>query len=266
LAFYGTLGLFPALLASVSLYGLVADPIAIQHAIANIAQSLPAAGRDVVSGELAQFVARSSRSLSLSLFLGVLAVLWSSSSAMGALVRAINVAYDLPERRNFWQRRRLAVLFTLGGMLGMFVLMPVVAVLPKVLAFFHVSGVMTLLRWPAMALGAWLTLGFLYRYSAERSPLPTVRAVLPGATVAAALWVLLCAGYSAYVQYFTSFSSTYGALTGVVVLQFWLYISALIVVYGAELNAELERGAFAGEQQELPLERPTALDKTATPR
>ena len=265
LAFYGTLGLFPALLASVSLYGLVADPIAIQHAIGGLVRSLPAAGRDLVSGELSQFVARSSRSLSFSLIFGVLAVLWSSSSAMGVLVRAINVAYDLPERRNFWQRRRLAVLFTLAGMLGMFVLMPLIAVLPKVLDFFHISGITAGLRWPAMALGAWLTLGLLYRYAAERSPLPKVRAVLPGAGLAALLWIALCAGYSAYVQYFTSFSSTYGALTGVIVLQFWLYVSALLVVYGAELNAELERSA-CGEQQELPLPAVSGSDKTRAPR
>jgi membrane protein len=264
LAFYGTLGLFPALLASVSLYGLVADPVAIQHAIWSIARSLPAAGRDVVSGELSQFVARSSRSLSFSLVFGVVAVLWSSSSAMGVLVRSINVAYDLPQRRNFWQRRRLAVLFTLAGMFGMFVLMPLIAVLPKVLDFFHIGGVMVLLRWPAMALGALVTLALLYRYAAERSPLPTLRAVLPGATLAALCWVLLCAGYSAYVQYFTSFSSTYGALTGVIVLQFWLYVSSLFVVYGAELNAELERLACSGEQQELPL--PAVAHKRPTPR
>jgi membrane protein len=80
--------------------------------------------------------------------------------------------------------------------------------------------------------------------------------------LAATLWVLLCAGYSAYVQYFTSFSSTYGALAGVIVLEFWLYISALIVVYGGELNAELERRAKCGEQQELPLPAPV---KSAPP-
>ncbi len=78
-------------------------------------------------------------------------------------------------------------------------------------------------------------------------------AVLPGATFAAAVWVGLCAVYSAYVEYFTSFSATYGALTGVVVLEFWLYLSALIVVYGAELNAELMRHSWSAEQQELPI-------------
>jgi membrane protein len=254
LAFYGTLGLFPALLASISLYGLVSDPVAIQRTISSMASSLPAAGRDVVSGELTQFVARSSGSLSFGLIFGVLAVLWSSSSAMGVLVRAINVAYDLPQRRSFWQRRRVAVFFTLGGMLGMFVLIPLLAILPKILGFFHVGGVMSLLRWPAMAFGAGITLVLLYRYAAERRPVPSLRRVLPGAALAALTWVVLCAVYSAYVQYFTSFSSTYGALSGVIVLQFWLYVSALIVVYGAELNAELERTApVAFEQQELPL-------------
>jgi membrane protein len=266
LAFYGVLGLFPALLAMVSLYGLVADPIAIQHTIYGIARSLPASARDVVIEELSKFVTRPSRSLSLSMVLAFLAVLWSSSSAMSVLVRAVNVAYDLPETRNFLQRRRVAVLFTLAAMLGLFVLVPLVALLPKLLTVFHVRAALAVLRWPAMALVAWLAFGLLYRYAAERSPLPSVRAVLPGATAAALLWVLLCALYSAYVQYFTSFSSTYGALTGVIVLEFWLYISALILVYGAELNAELERAPARAPQQELPLASPPGPHKRPTPR
>lgn len=247
LAFYGILGLFPALLAVVSLYGLVSDPIAIQNAIYGVARSLPPAGRDVVIGELSQFVARDTGSLSFSMILGFLAVLWSASSATSVLVRAINVAYDLPERRNFFHRRGVALLFTLAGMLGLFVLIPVIAFLPKLLALFRLGGLVVLLRWPALAFIAWLTFMLLYRYAAQRTPLPTLSAVLPGATVAAILWLLLCAAYSAYVEYFTSFSSTYGALTGVIVLEFWLYVSALIVVYGAELTAELLRERIALE-------------------
>ena len=267
LAFYGFLGLFPALLAVVSLYGLVSDPIAIQNAIYSVARSLPAAARDAVIGELSNFVARDSRSLSLSMILGLLAVLWSASSAMSVLVRSINVAYDIPERHSFLKRRGVAVLFTLSGMLGLFVLIPIVTLLPKLLILFHIGGTVVLLRWPAMALIAWLTFGVLYRYAAQKSPLPRLREVLPGATVAAFLWVVLCGLYSAYVEYFTSFSSTYGALTGVIVLQFWLYVSALIVVYGAELNAELMRQPWATEQQELPLSTADAeADKRATPR
>jgi membrane protein len=253
LAFYAVLGLFPALLAMVSLYGLIADPIAIQRAIYGLARSLPPAGRDLLIGELSTFIARDTSSLSLHMILGFLAVLWSASSAMSMLVRAINLAYDIPERRSFFKRRRMAVVFTLAGMLGLFVLVPVFAVLPKLLAFFHVGGAMAWLRWPAMLLIAWLTFGLLYRYAAQKNPLLSVRAVLPGASVAALLWVSLCAVYSVYVEYFTSFSSTYGALTGVIVLQFWLYISALIVVYGAELNAELARQPLAQVQPGLPL-------------
>ncbi|HEY5374347.1 MAG TPA: YihY/virulence factor BrkB family protein [Polyangiaceae bacterium] len=241
LAFYGVLGLFPALLAMVSLYGLIADPVAIQHTIYGIARSLPASARDLVSDELSKFVARPTGSLSLSMILAFLAVMWSSSSAMSVLVRAINVAYDLPQRRTFLQRRRVAVLFTLGAMLGLFVLIPLVALLPKLLTLFHVGAAVAILRWPALAAVAWVALATLYRYAAERRPVPPISAIVPGATLAALLWMILCGVYSAYVQYFTSFSATYGALTGVVVLEFWLYISALILVYGAELNAELER-------------------------
>lgn len=241
LAFYGFLGLFPALLAVVSLYGLIADPIAIQHTIYGVARSLPAAARDVVIGELSKFIARPSSSLSWSMILSFLAVLWSSSSAMSVLVRAVNVAYDLPERRSFLQRRRIAVLFTLAAMLGLFVLVPLVALLPRLLTFLHVGAAVALLRWPLLALVAWFSFALLYRYAADRSPLASLRAVAPGATAATLLWVLLCAVYSAYVQYLTSYSATYGAVTGAIVLQFWLYLSALILVYGAELNAELAR-------------------------
>jgi membrane protein len=241
LAFYGFLGLFPALLAVVSLYGLISDPSAIQRTIYGVARSLPPAARDVVSDELSKFIARPSGSLSVSMLFSLLAVLWSSSSAMSVLVRAVNVAYDLPERRTFLQRRWIAVVFTLGAMLGLFVLIPVVALLPRLLTVFHVGAATALLRWPVLALIAWVSFALLYRYAADRSPLTPFRAVLPGATAAALLWVLLCAVYAVYVQYFTSYSATYGAVTGVIVLQFWLYLSALILVYGAELNAELER-------------------------
>lgn len=270
LAFYGTLGLFPALLAMVSLYGLLADPIAIRQAIYELARSLPPTARELVVGEISNFIARDSRSLSVGMVLGFLAVLWSASSAMSVLVRAINLAYDIPERRSFFKRRRVAVLFTLAGMVGLLVLVPLIAVLPKLLSFFHIESALVLLRWPVMLALAWLTFGLLYRYAAQKNPLPSLRAVLPGATGASVLWVGLCAVYSTYVEYFTSFDSTYGALTGVIVLEFWLYVSALIVVYGAELNAELARNPRAhlppGNPANAPADRATPRGAALSPK
>lgn len=266
LAFYGLLGLFPGLLAVVSLYGLVADPIAIQNTIESVARSLPGTARDLVTGELSKFVERDARSLSFGMVFGLVAVLWSSSSAMSVLVRAINVAYDIPENHGYLKRRGVALLFTLAAMVGLFVLIPMVALLPKILQLFHIASSLVALRWPALVGVAWLTFALLYRYAAQRSPLPRLRQVLPGATFAASLWVALCAVYSAYVEYFTSFSATYGALTGVIVLEFWLYLSALIVVYGAELNAELLRHPWSKEQQVLPLPQVAVSQKRQTPR
>ncbi len=145
LAFYGTLGLFPALIAVVSLYGLVADPVAIQNAIYSVARSLPITARDLVIGELSNFVERDSRTLSIGMLFGLLAVLWSSSSAMSVLVRSINVAYDIPEQHGFLKRRGVALLFTLAAMIGLFVLIPIVALLPKILALFHVTSTLVVL-------------------------------------------------------------------------------------------------------------------------
>ena len=253
LAFYGFLGLFPALLAVVSLYGLVADPIAIQNAIWGVARSLPASARNLVIGELAKFITQDTGSLSVGMLVGFLAVMWSASSAMTALVRAINVAHDLPETHGFFKRRGVAVLFTLAGMLGLFIIIPLLAVLPKLMIWLRVGAITALLRWPLIFTLAWLTFAVLYRYAVQKSPLPRMRAVLPGATTAAALWTLLCMVYGFYVEYLTSFSATYGALSGVIVLEFWLYISGLITVYCAELNAELARRPIGTEQQELML-------------
>jgi membrane protein len=249
LAFYGLLGLFPALLAMVSLYGLIADPADIHKFTDSITRALPERGRVLLNQELADFVARSSRNLSWHVVMGFVAVLWSSSSAMGVLVRAINVAYDIPERHSFFQRRKVAVLFTLAGVVGVVVLIPLITILPKVLDFFQFGVGVSLLRWPMLGSGAVVALMALYRYALQRDRPPSFRSTLPGALLAAVGWVVLCIAYSAYVQDLTSFSSTYGAVEGVIVLEFWLYMSSLILVYGAEVNAELERVAQSPDAQ-----------------
>src|SRR5688572_9256991 len=105
LSFYALLGLFPALLAVVSIYGLLADPQSLAGALVEFARTLPPQARTVVLGSLADFVKRSSGDLTLSAVLGILGVLWSSSSGMSVLVRAINVTHSVPERRSFFKRR-----------------------------------------------------------------------------------------------------------------------------------------------------------------
>jgi membrane protein len=240
LAFYGLLGFFPALLATVSIYGLVADPVTVQTVLVSLTRALPASAREIVQVGLAGFVLRSSESLGCSVLLGLVAVLWSASSAMSVVVRAINKAYGIRGRRNFFARRALAVLFTLTGVLAVAIVVPVVTVLPKLLHFLRADTLTVLLPWLVLAIGSFLAVLGLLRFAPYRRA-PRLRGLVPGAAATSLAWLAVSAGFSLYVRYFARFSSTYGALEGVIVLEFWLYVSALVLLYGTELSAELER-------------------------
>ena len=240
LAFYGLLGFFPALLAIVSIYGLVADPASVEAVLVSLTRPLPGSARQIVIAGMAGFVLRSSESLGWSVVLGILAVLWSASSAMNVLVRAINTAYGVRERRNFFARRALAVLFTLTGVLAVAIVVPVITVAPKLLHFLRADTLTVLLPWFVLAAGSFLAFLGLLRFAPYRRP-PPLRGLMPGALATSVAWLVVSAGFSLYVRYVARFSSTYGALEGVIVLEFWLYISALVLLYGTELTAELER-------------------------
>jgi membrane protein len=239
LAFYGLLGLFPSLLAIVSVYGLVADPAEVEGALTSLAHALPSQARVLVVGGLAEFVERPSESLGFRLAFGLIAALWSSSSAMAVLVRAINVAYGLPEHRSFFGRRRIAIAFTLGGVASVAVVVPLLTALPKLLHLMRADLLMVFLPWMVLAAAAFLSLLMLFRYAPYRRG-RSWRAAVPGALAASLIWLLMSGLYSLYVRYIARFTSTYGALEGVIVLELWLYVSALVLLYGAELNAELE--------------------------
>lgn len=238
LSFYALLGLFPGLLAVVSIYGLVADPATLQSVLSSLAHTLPPQARAVVNEGLVTFVERPSGDLTLRVVIGILAVLWSSSSGMGVLVRAINQAYGVSEHRSFFGRRAIALGFTAAGVVSVAVVVPALTALPKVLHALR-ADVLTVLVPPLAFTGAaFLALLVLFRYAPYKHP-RTFKAVAPGAALAAGAWLLVSAGYSFYVRYLARLASTYGALEGVIVLLLWFYVSALVLLYAAELNVVL---------------------------
>jgi membrane protein len=239
LAFYALLGLFPALLAMVSILGLVASPAWVERLLESLTGVVPIEARSAISSVLRDFMSRPPARLSLGFIVPTGAVLWSASSAMGVFVRAINLAYDLPEHRSFFNRRLMALSFTLGAIVAIAVVVPAMTALPAVLQWLGVSVGLSLLRWPligALAFGALLV---AFRYAPEDDRFRSYRSALPGAVVASVLWLVVSGLYSTYVAYLASYETSYGALEGVIVLAIWLYVSALVVLYGAELNAEL---------------------------
>jgi membrane protein len=247
LSFYALLGLFPALLAVVSIYGLVADPASVEAAITGLAHTLPPQARELVLQSLADFVRRSSGSLTFRLVVSIVAVLWSSSSGMSALVRAINVAYDVKEHRSFFGRRAIALVFTLGAVVGVAVVVPALTAVPQLLHLFRADTLLVFVPPLVLAVAAFVTLLVLFRYAPYRRP-ATFGEIAPGAALASVTWLLVSGAYSLYVRFLARFGSTYGALEGVIVLELWFYFSAQVLLYAAELNVVLARRRRTGDQ------------------
>jgi len=241
-AFYAMLSLFPALIALVSIYGLVAEPDDVRAQVNNLASIIPEGSRTLVTDQLTTLTSTAGSSLSLGVGLGILTALWSASSGMKALITGINVAYDEPESRRFLKLRGLALLLTLGAILTMAIALGVIVVLPVLID--HVFGpiggtIVGILRWPFLALLLVVGLAAVYRLAPDRDD-PKWQWVSWGSVVATVLWVAGSMGFSVYASHFGNYSKTYGSLGAVIILLFWLFLSAFVVLVGAELNAEME--------------------------
>jgi len=240
LSFYALFGLFPSMLALVSLYGLVADPASIQSVVNSLTATLPLQAQKLVQEGLTEFVARTSSDLTFSVFVGIVGVLWSSSSGMGALVHAINVASDNPQHRSFFGRRLIALSFTLVGVISVAVVVPALTALPRLAHLLRADTPLVILPSLVLMAIAFVALLVLFRYAPYKQTL-RMRDVVPGAAAASLSWLLMSAAYSLYVRFLSRMSSTYGVLEGVIVLELWFYLSALMLLYAVELNVELGR-------------------------
>ena len=242
-AFYAFLALFPALIAAVTVYGLVADPAQVEAQIASFTRALPQDTASVITGQLRSLAAGSSSALSFGLVASLLGGLWTASSGMSNLMKATNLAYDEEETRGFVKLRAVALALTLGAVLFLVVAAALVAVLPAVLGAVGLGGFTRVLievgRWIGLVVFVLAALALLYRYAPDRDH-PRFAWTSVGAVAATVLWVLGSAGFSLYVSTFGSYGKTYGALAGVAVLLLWLFLTSFMVLLGAEINSEME--------------------------
>jgi membrane protein len=240
-AFYSLLALFPAIIAGVSIYGLVADPQTVRDQIDKLTQMLSPSTAQLLTEQIKQITGGAGGALGVATVIGILTALWSASSGMKALITGVNLAYDETESRKFVKLRGLAIVLTLGAMVLLAVagativgFPPIADSLPTVLQW-----VLSILRF--VVLGALLVggLAVLYRYAPDRDE-PKWTWVSWGSGIATLLWILASIGFSIYVNSFGNYNKTYGALAGIIILMFWLYLTAVIVLVGAELNTEME--------------------------
>ena len=243
IAFYALLSFTPGLTALVALYGLVFDPSQVQAQVASLEGMIPEEARSVIAAQLNSIVQASSSKLGVGLFVSLALALWSANSGTGALMSALNVVYGEREKRSLLRYYANALALTAALVLFGIVSLLLVAVIPAVIGLLPLGDFGKTLvdwsRWPVLMLLAGTAIAFIYRYAPSRAE-PRWSWASPGAALATVVWLAGSALFSLYVEKFATYNKTYGSLGAVVVLLLWLWLSALSVLIGAELNAELE--------------------------
>lgn len=257
-AFYALLAIPAALTALVSLYGLVFDPNDVQRQIGLMQGVLPAEVIKILADQLQTLTSHPSSTLGVGLIMSLMLALWSARSATSAMMAALNITYAEPEKRNFLWFQIIAFGLTFGTVLFAIIALTLIAVLPAIIDLLPLGAfgklAASVVRWPILAVMVMGMLAAIYRFAPSREE-PRWRWVSSGAFVATILWILGSALFSLYVSKFAAYDKSYGSLGAVVVLLMWLYLSAFVVLLGAELNAEIEhqtaRDSTTGES--LPM-------------
>ena len=242
-AFFGFLAIFPSLIALISIYGLVASPEQAAEQVESFTAGLPESAQTLIETQVENITDNAGGALTLSLVVSILGALWSSSGGVSNLVKAVNIAYDEVEARNFIKLRALSLALTLGAVVFVVLAIGLIAVVPVVLDALPLGGLTTvllqILRWGLLLFMVMGSLAVLYRVAPDRDS-PQLQWVSLGAVVVTVVWVLVSVGFSLYVNNFGSYDKTYGAIAGVIVLMLWLYLTCYLVLLGAEINAEAE--------------------------
>lgn len=238
--FFGLLALFPGLATFVSLYGLFADVGTAEKQLAILAGVLPADALTFIGKQMLSIAKAHDSSLGATFAVGLVLSLWSANAGMKALFDALNIAYGEREKRSYVRLTLVSLAFTVGAIVFMLLATTALVVLPLLFSYLGFGGsTLGLARWPILLVCMMAGLAAVYRYGASREH-PRWRWVSWGSVLASVLWLGASLLFSGYMSNFAHYDRTYGALGAVVGAMTWMWLSAIIVLLGAELNAELE--------------------------
>ena len=241
-AFWALLALFPTIAAVIMVSGVLLDPASMRDQISALTTPLPEDAAGLVNDRAAEVAARD-RAAGIGAVIAIGFAIWTSAAATKTLMAGLNAAYQERERRGIVRFNAVAILLTFGIFAGFILSIVAIVVIPAALALQPGLGwtaaLVDWLRWPVMAVFAMVGLATLYRFGPSRRH-ARWRWVSLGAILATALWVLVSLAFSGYVRNYAAYNQFYGTLGGVAVLMIWFWLTALIVLIGAELNAEIE--------------------------
>ena len=241
--YYALLALFPAVAALVSIYGLFADPGTIESNLSALAGVLPGGALEIIGEQVKRIASKGGGTLGFGFILGLVISLWTANAGMKALFDALNIVYDEREKRGFVALNIQSIAFTVGGMAFILLALGGIVALPILLDVVGLrSGTEWLLsigRWPALLAIVVLALALVYRYGPSRERAQW-KWVTPGSLVAAVLWLAASMLFSWYVSNFGNYNETYGSLGAVIGFMTWIWLSSIVILMGAEVNAEME--------------------------
>jgi membrane protein len=242
-AYFALLAVFPLIVLFVSIYGLIADPSSAANHAAKLAGVMPPLASEFIFAEMGRVSSAGKGGLSLVSILSFGIVVFGAGRAAKAMFQALNVAYGEHEDRNIIVINLLGILFTFGfliaGVLGISLVVALPPVLEAIALPVGAETAISIIRWPLLFLGMAAATSILYRFGPSREP-ARFRWISLGSVAAALLWILVSGLISYYASNITDFSATYGTFGAVILLQMWLWATALVILVGAKLNAETE--------------------------
>lgn len=242
-AFYSLLSIFPAFAALIALWGYFADPAMLRDQMGVAERLLPAGAFSILSEQVRALIATNKSTLQLTSLVSLALAIWTARNGVAAMIRGLNSIYSQSHRANLITRYAIAILLTVILIIVSVFAFAAVVVLPPVMAFLPLGGLaqvaIAAVKWVVVLAVVFFGICLLYRYGPNRRA-ARVPWITAGAVIALLVWALGSAAFSIYLRNFGSFNEVYGSLGAVVALLFWLYISAYVVLMGAQLNAELE--------------------------
>jgi membrane protein len=239
--FYALLALFPAIAALVSIYAVFADPHSIARHLDAASGVLPGGAVDVIRDQLDRLTSQPQGTLGISFAVGLAVSLWSANGGIKALFDALNVVYEEKEQRSFVRLNAVSLTFTVAMIGFLIVALACLVALPAALNLLpdFVGAILTYVRWPVLLVLVGIGLALVFRYGPSRAE-PRWRWVSWGSAFAAIGWLAASALFTWYAESFGNFNKTYGSLGAVIGFMMWMWLSVIVVLIGAKLNAETE--------------------------
>lgn len=252
-AFYVSLSIFPALSALIWIYGLFADPSEIVAQFQNFTFLLPQGSMDIIQQQAMAIAATGYSRMNTLIIASTLIAMWSANAGMKALIESMNIIYEEEEKRSIIAINIRSMLFTLGALAIFLATLVVLVAVPLVFAYVNLEGsfarVFVVLRWPILYVITVVFLILLNRYGPSRPPI-RARWAIWGSALGAALWLAVSVAFSWYVEHLSNLAATYGSIAAIAGLMLWLWLSALVILIGFELNHELELRTQRWEEEE----------------